>query len=87
MAEFESVVDYDTKLSNFEGPLDLLLYLVNKAEIEIREIFMSQVTEQFIEYLDKAEDMDIEKASEYLNMAATLISLLKRSKKAWNKEW
>ena len=44
MAEFESVVDYTTKLNNFEGPLDLLLYLVKSAEIEIRDIFISDVT-------------------------------------------
>ena len=49
MAEFESVVDYSTKLDNFEGPLDLLLHLIKEAKIEIKEIFVSQVTEQFLE--------------------------------------
>ena len=46
---FESVVDYTTKISNFEGPLDLLLFLVNRAEIEIKDIFVSEVTEQFLD--------------------------------------
>ena len=72
---FESVVDYTTKLSNFEGPLDLLLYLVNKAEISIRDIFVSEVTEQFIEYVRSAEDLDMERESEYLGMAATLLEI------------
>ena len=51
---FETVVDYTTKLSNFEGPLDLLLFLVNRAEIEIKDIFVSEVTEQFLEYVNNA---------------------------------
>lgn len=72
---FESVVDYDTKLSNFEGPLDLLLFLVTRAKIEIREIFVSQVTEQFIAYVENATDLDIEKESEYLSLAATLLEI------------
>ena len=72
---FESIVDYTTKLSNFEGPLDLLLYLVNKAEISIRDIFVSEVTEQFIEYVRSADDLDMEKESEYLGMAATLLEI------------
>ena len=72
---FETVVDYTTKLSNFEGPLDLLLFLVNRAEIEIKDIFVSEVTEQFLEYVNNAEDMDIEKESEYLAMAATLLEI------------
>ena len=77
--KFESVVDYHTKLSNFEGPLDLLLYLVNKAEIEIKDIFVSEVTEQFLAYINEAEDLDIEKESEYLSMAATLLEIKSKS--------
>ena len=72
---FETVVDYTTRISNFEGPLDLLLFLVNRAEIEIKDIFVSEVTEQFLEYVNHAADMDIEKESEYLAMAATLLEI------------
>ena len=79
MAEFESVVDYSTKLDNFEGPLDLLLHLIKEAKIEIREIFVSQVTEQFLSYIDGIESLDVNKASEYLNMAATLIEIKSKS--------
>ncbi len=75
MAEFESVVDYTTKLNNFEGPLDLLLYLVKSAEIEIRDIFISDVTEQYLEYIRCLDEIDVDKASEYLNMASILLEI------------
>ena len=79
MAEFESVVDYSTKLDNFEGPLDLLLHLIKEAKIEIRDIFVSQVTEQFLKYMDGLSVLDVNKASDYLNMAATLLEIKSKS--------
>ena len=79
MAEFESVVDYSTKLDNFEGPLDLLLHLIKEAKIEIKDIFVSQVTEQFLTYMDSLKFIDVDKASEYLNMAATLLEIKSKS--------
>ena len=66
MAEFESVVDYSTKLNNFEGPLDLLLHLIKEAKIEIKDIFVSQVTEQFLAYIENLDGIDIDKAGEYI---------------------
>ncbi len=72
---FESNVDYTTVLDNFEGPLDLLLYLINKEEIEIKDIFVSQVTEQFLEYMKGLSSLDVEKVAEYLNIAATIIKI------------
>ena len=62
--KFESNVDYTTVLSNFEGPLDLLLYLINKAEIEIKDVFVSQVTEQFLAYMKGLPDLDVDKVSD-----------------------
>ncbi len=79
MAEFESVVDYSTKLDNFEGPLDLLLHLIKEAKIEIKDVFVSQVTEQFLRYMNDVEFLDVDKASEYLNMAATLLEIKSKS--------
>ena len=79
MAEFESVVDYSTKLDNFEGPLDLLLHLIKEAKIEIKDIFVSQVTEQFLQYMNGLSFLDVDKASEYLNMAATLVEIKSKS--------
>lgn len=77
--DFESVVDYTTVLSNFEGPLDLLLYLINKEEIEIEDIFVSQVTEQFLDYMKGLPYLDVDKVSEYLNIAATIIKIKAQS--------
>ena len=76
---FETEVDYTTVLDNFEGPLDLLLYLIKQEEIEIKDIFVSQVTEQFLSYMKGLEFLDMEKASEYLNIAATIIDIKARS--------
>ena len=76
---FETEVDYTTVLDNFEGPLDLLLYLIKEEEIEIKNIFVSQVTEQFLSYMKGLPFLDMEKASEYLNIAATIIEIKARS--------
>jgi len=73
--KFESNVDYTMVLDNFEGPLDLLLFLINKEEIEIKDIFVSQVTEQFLEYMKALPYLDVDKVSEYLNIAATIIKI------------
>lgn len=77
--DFESVVDYTTVLSNFEGPLDLLLFLINKEEIEIKDVFVSQVTEQFLQYMKGLPYLDVDKVSEYLNIAATIIKIKAQS--------
>ena len=79
MAEFESVVDYSTKLDVFEGPLDLLLHLIKEAKIEIKDVFVSQVTEQFLKYMEGLSILDVDKASEYLSMAATLLEIKSKS--------
>ena len=75
---FETEVDYTTVLDNFEGPLDLLLYLINQEKIEIRNIFVSQVTEQFLAYMKGLPYIDLDKASEYLAIAATIIDIKAR---------
>ena len=79
MAEFESVVDYSTRLDNFEGPLDLLLHLIKEAKIEIKDVFVSEVTQQFLQYMEGVSKLDVDKASEYLNMAATLLEIKSKS--------
>lgn len=77
--EFESNVDYTTVLENFEGPLDLLLYLINREEIEIKDIFVSQVTEQFLQYMQGLPYLDVDKVTDYLNIAATIIKIKAQS--------
>ena len=76
---FETDVDYTTVLDNFEGPLDLLLFLIKKEQIEIKDIFVSQVTEQFLTYMQGLQYIDLDKASEYLHIAATIIDIKARS--------
>ena len=76
---FESTVDYTTVLSNFEGPLDLLLFLINKEEIEIKDVFVSQVTEQFLSYMRGLPYLDVDKVSDYLNIAATILKIKAQS--------
>ena len=69
----------ELKLTNFSGPLDLLLALVKENKIEIKDIFVSQVTEQFLQYMDQLADLDVDKASEYMAMAATLLEIKSRA--------
>lgn len=76
---FESIVDYTTVLDGFEGPLDLLLYLINKEEIEIKDVFVSQVTEQFLQYMKGLPYLDVDKVSDYLNIAATILKIKAQS--------
>jgi segregation and condensation protein A len=70
--------DYEVRLSLFEGPLDLLLYLVNKAEVDIVRIPVAQIAEQYLQYLDLMRELNIDIAAEYLYMASTLIRLKAR---------
>jgi segregation and condensation protein A len=77
--DFDSDVDYTTVLDNFEGPLDLLLYLIKQEEIEIQDVFVSQVTEQFLAYMKGLAYIDMDKASEYLEIAATIIEIKAQS--------
>lgn len=67
--------EYEVKLDLFEGPLDLLLYLVHKSEVDIIDISVAEVSKQYLEYLDIMRDLNINIASEYLFMAATLVRL------------
>ncbi|HEX2957799.1 MAG TPA: segregation/condensation protein A [Chitinispirillaceae bacterium] len=70
--------EYEVKLNQFEGPLDLLLYLINKAEVNIVDICVTEIVTQYIAYLDMIRELNIDVASEYLHMAATLIRLKAR---------
>lgn len=63
------------KLETFEGPLDLLLHLIDKAEIDIHEISISEITDQYMDYLHSMQELELEITSEFLVMAATLLSI------------
>ena len=66
-------------LSQFDGPLDMLLFLIGKAKIDIRDIFVSEVTDQYIQSVQEANDLDMDDASAFITMAATLIEIKSRS--------
>lgn len=70
--------DYKFKIDQFEGPLDLLLHLIKVTKIDIRDIFLSDITEQYLEMMNDIDDIDIEKASEFINMSATLLEIKSR---------
>lgn len=67
--------DYTFKLEDFEGPLDLLVHLIKIAKVDIRDIFISNITEQYLKIMEEIKELDFEKASEFINMAATLLEL------------
>ena len=70
--------DYNYKLDVFEGPLDLLLHLIEKHKIEITDIPIVEITSQYLEYLDNWNHFDIYYSSEFLVMASTLLQIKSR---------
>jgi len=71
----ESPDQYRVKLEMFEGPLDLLLYLIRKEDVSIYDIPIARITEQYLEYVRAMQELDIGVAGEFLLMAATLIHI------------
>ena len=78
-SDFESILpEYPVKLANFEGPLDLLLHLIKKHEVDIYDIPIVLITKQYLEYLDLMQELNLDVAGEFLVMAATLIHIKSR---------
>ena len=73
MVRAVSMADYKVKFEVFEGPMDLLLYLVKKEEVDIYEVNLTKIAREFIEYVDLMREFDIEIAGEFLVMASTLV--------------
>ena len=73
------MINLEFKLKDFDGPLDLLLTLIGKAQIDIRDIFISEITDQYLEIVHKAKDLNMDEASDFLVMAATLLEIKSRS--------
>ena len=70
---------YALRLNNFEGPLDLLCYLIDKNKMDIYEVRISDIAEQYIAYLKEQENLNLEIASEFVVMASTLILIKSKS--------
>jgi segregation and condensation protein A len=66
---------YQVKLQVFEGPFDLLLHLISKRELDIYEVSLASITEEYLDYIRSMQDLDLEVATEFLIVAATLIEI------------
>src|SRR5512136_2591076 len=69
------MTDYRVNLDIFAGPLDLLLYLVRKEEVDIYDIPIAEITDQYLQYLEMLKQLDIDLAGDFLVMAATLMEI------------
>ena len=70
---------YLIKLDNFEGPLDLLCHLVDKNKMDINEVNITEITDQYIEYINAMQELNLEVTSEFLVMASTLLYIKSKS--------
>ena len=72
-------MDYKVKLEVFEGPLDLLLYLIKRDEVDIYDISIERITKQYLEYMAAFQVLNIELAGEFIVMAANLLYIKSRT--------
>lgn len=72
-------MDYSIKIDEFEGPLDLLLHLIKKSNINIYDISIDEITKSYLDYINKMEELNINVASSYLVMAAELMEIKSKS--------
>ena len=84
-------MSYNIKIDAFEGPLDLLLHLINRLEIDIYDIPVAEITEQYVAFIHTMKELELDVASEYLVMAATLLAikskmLLPKHEEEWDDE-
>ena len=70
---------YHFKLGDFDGPIDLLLDMVRRAKIRIEDIFISDITEQYLALMDQVDELDIEQAADFVVVAATLLEIKSRA--------
>lgn len=71
-------MDYQVRIDQFQGPLDLLLHLIEEAKVDIKDIFVSEITAQYLSYMAQMDSLDMDTASEFLTMAATLLYIKSR---------
>ena len=79
MSKFTESAYYKVRLNNFEGPLDLLLYLIKDSRLEIKDIKLANITDQYLEYIKDINQIDLEKAAEFIEVAATLVEIKSKS--------
>jgi len=79
MVSFSVDDDYRIRLSVFEGPIDLLLYLIRKNELDIHEISLAEIAKEYLEYVELIKMIDIERAGDFIVVASTLMKIKSRS--------
>lgn len=79
LSKFKNSNAYNVKLENFEGPLDLLLYLIKDSKVEIQDVKLADITEQYLEYMEDLDNVDMERAAEFIEVAATLLEIKSKS--------
>ena len=72
-------MNFQVELNSFRGPLDLLLFLVRKHEVEIIEIPIAPITEQYLQYLEVLHELKVDDVGEFVEVASTLIEIKSRS--------
>lgn len=74
----EQTAAYTVRIENFEGPMDLLIHLIEKNKMDVYDIRITEITDQYVDYLRQMEELDLELTSEFLVMASTLLLLKSR---------
>lgn len=74
-ADLYDADSFVVKIENFDGPLDLLWFLIKRAKIDVNEIFVSQITDQYLQSIANLDSLDLEKASDFIEVAACLIEI------------
>lgn len=72
-------LENEFRITNFEGPLDLLLKMLKQSKLEIKDVFLSEVTDQYLEYMKDLSELELEQASEFVEVAAYLIEVKSKS--------
>ena len=68
-------MNFDLKINEFEGPLDLLLHMIKESKMDIFDIKIEEITDQYLKYIEHQESMNLEIASEYLVLASELLEI------------
>lgn len=82
----QNELDYSIKINEFEGPLDLLLHLIKQSNIDIYDISITEITKDYLDYINKMQELNIDVASSYLVMASELMVIKSRSLLPTNNE-
>ena len=68
-------MSYRVRIESFEGPFDLLLYLVSRQKVDIGSISITEIVDQYVAYIDRMQKLDLEVASDFLLVASTLLDI------------